>query len=410
MWLGASNGSRRARWALWLSAGALAAVVGAVIGAIQWVRVQDTQSSESCHSAPVGTGGKGGKGAMLATTTAFAPTDAGSLQPVSPEGHSPTGHGVSARNAMVKIPAGTYWVGAQSPTLRDALPVHRVRLDSFAIDETEVTNGAYAEFVRATGYVTVAERAPRAEDFPNVPRENLVAGSAVFYPTEGPVPLDNHLRWWRYVRGAQWRYPLGTEVGVTAHVDHPVVHVAYEDAEAYCRWRGKRLPTETEFEVAARGGLDRRKYVWGDDLTSEGKWLANIWQGAFPHHNTREDGFQTTAPVKSFPPNGYGLFDMAGNVWEWCSDWYRHDEYARRTAGGLRNVVANPVGPQRQNQSTDPSEPGVAKRVQRGGSFLCTDEYCSAYMPGARGKGAPDTGTNHVGFRCARSATNPSGS
>lgn len=303
---------------------------------------------------------------------------------------------------MKYIPEGVFYMGAQSDKLEDSLPVHRVKVDGFYIDVTEVTNDAFARFVQATHYQTVAERAPTKEEFPTAPPENLKAGSVVFSPPAGPVPLDNHLQWWSFVHGADWRHPIGPKSSIEGYGQHPVVHVAYADAQAYCRWKGARLPTEAEFEYAARGGLDRKRFVWGDTFQPSGKWMANTWQGAFPYRNDKKDGFITTAPVKSFPPNGFGLYDMAGNVWEWCSDWYRHNEYTLRAKAN--EVVENPAGPSNASQSTDPAEPGIAKRVHRGGSFLCTDEYCSAYMPGARGKGAPDTGTNHLGFRCVKSA------
>jgi formylglycine-generating enzyme required for sulfatase activity len=300
---------------------------------------------------------------------------------------------------MVWIPGGTFWRGSDNPRMRDALPVHQVAVDGFWMDTTAVTNEQFAQFVEATGYVTVAERTPEAKDFPGAPPENLVAGSVVFSPPKGPVPLDNHLRWWNYVKGASWRHPEGPESDLKSREKHPVLQVAWDDAVAYAKWAGKRLPTEAEFEFAARGGLERKRYAWGDDLRPDGKWMANIWQGRFPYENTAEDGYRATAPVGSFPANGYGLYDVAGNVWEWCSDWYRHDYYAKLAAG--TQPVRNPQGP---NDSFDPSEPGTAKRVMRGGSYLCTDQYCTAYEVGARGKGAPDSGTNHVGFRCVRTS------
>src|SRR5262249_38690421 len=203
--------------------------------------------------------------------------------------------------------------------------------------------------------------------------------------------------WWRYVPGASWRHPEGPASSLVGRGRHPVVHVAWEDAAAYARWASKRLPTEAEWEFAARGGLDRKRYVWGDELTPGGKWRANIGQGHFPDRNSAADGFRGTAPVASFPANGYGLYDMAGNVWEWTADWYRPDTYQRQAAAG--GVTRNPQGP---GDSLDPAEPGIPKRGQRGGSFLCSDQYCTRYLPGARGKGAVDTGTSHVGFRCVR--------
>jgi formylglycine-generating enzyme required for sulfatase activity len=299
---------------------------------------------------------------------------------------------------MVLIPGGEFSMGSEEPMMGDdARPVHRVAVDSFWMDTTEVTNEQFATFVEATRYVTVAERTPRAEDFPGAPLENLVAGSVVFSAPPKPVPLDNHFQWWTYVTGANWRHPEGPESDLTGRMKHPVVHVAYEDAVAYATWAGKRLPTEAEWEFAARGGLDRKAYVWGDEFRPGGRYMANSFQGHFPDENTADDGYKATAAVGSFPPNGFGLYDMAGNVWEWVSDWYRPDYYKTLAATGA--VSRNPQGPP---DSFDPSEPGTKKRVHKGGSFLCTDQYCARYMPGGRGKGEPDTGTDHLGFRCVR--------
>jgi formylglycine-generating enzyme len=300
---------------------------------------------------------------------------------------------------MVWIPGGEFWMGSDEPDFADARPWHKVHVDGFWMDRTEVTNAQFAAFVKATGYVTVAERKPRAEDYPDAPPENLIAGSVVFTPPDGPVPLDSHYQWWSYVPGADWRHPTGPGSSIEGKAQHPVVHIAYPDAVAFCQWAGKRLPTEAEFEYAARGGLDRARYVWGDEFQPGGHFMANTFQGHFPDTNTAEDGFVATAPVGSFPPNGYGLVDMAGNVWEWTSDWYRPDYYATLAAAG--GVARNPQGP---DTSYDPSEPGTRKRVHRGGSFLCTDQYCSRYCPGGRGKGEMDTGTNHLGFRCVMAA------
>jgi sulfatase modifying factor 1 len=304
---------------------------------------------------------------------------------------------VPARDGMVWIPGGEFMMGSDEPEFEDARPWHRVFVDGFWMDKTEVTNQQFDEFVRATGYVTVAERTPRAEDYPGAPPENLVAGSVVFTPPPQAVPLDTHYRWWSYVKGADWRHPNGPDSNLDGKANHPVVHIAYEDALAYCTWAKKRLPTEAEFEFAARGGLDHKRFVWGDEFQPGGKFMANTFQGHFPDTNTAEDGFAATAPVGSFPPNGYGLYDIAGNVWEWTSDWYRPDYY--QTLADIGGVVRNPTGPA---ESFDPSEPGTTKRVHRGGSYLCTDQYCTRYSPGGRGKGELDTGTNHLGFRCVR--------
>jgi formylglycine-generating enzyme required for sulfatase activity len=308
---------------------------------------------------------------------------------------------------MVWIPGGEFSMGAADPAdgrdvvgmqaTADSRPIHRVAVDGFWMDRTEVTNDQFAAFVKATGYVTVAERTPRAEDFPGVPAASLVPGSAVFSPPDHAVPLDTDLRWWTYAKGANWRQPLGPGSSIKGTGNHPVVHVAYEDAEAYARWARKRLPTEAEWEFAARGGLTGALYVWGDEFRPGGRWMANSHQGHFPDHDAASDGAAGVAAVGQFPANGYGLFDVAGNVWEWVSDWYRPDYYATLAATG--GTVRNPAGPP---APFDPAEPGVAKRVHRGGSFLCTDQYCSRYMVGTRGKGEVTTGTNHLGFRCVR--------
>jgi sulfatase modifying factor 1 len=299
-----------------------------------------------------------------------------------------------ASAGMIWIPGGQFWMGSDDAHMPDTKPWHRVYVDGYWMDRTEVTNEQFALFVKATGYVTVAERKPRAADFPTAPPENLIAGSVVFTPPTHAVSLNNRFQWWSYAAGANWRHPEGPASDIQNRMNHPVVHIAYDDAVAYCKWAGKRLPTEAEFEFASRGGLDRKRYVWGDEFMPRGKHMANTFQGTFPDTNTAEDGYTGTAPVGSFPANGYGLFDMAGNVWEWTSDWYRADYYQTLAASG--KIAVNPAGPA---DSFDPSEPGVAKRVQRGGSFLCADQYCSRYITGGRGKGEPDTGTSHLGFR-----------
>ncbi len=298
---------------------------------------------------------------------------------------------------MVWIPGGQFWMGAADDHMTDARPWHRVYVDGYWMDKTDVTNNQFSRFVRATGYVTVAERTPRAEDYPGALPGKLIPGSVVFSPPDHAVALNNQFQWWNYVPGANWRHPEGPKSDIKGRMDHPVVHIAYEDAVAYCNWAGKRLPTEAEFEFASRGGLDRKQYAWGNEFMPGGKHMANTFQGHFPDTNTSEDGYPATSPVGSYPANGYGLSDMAGNVWEWTSDWYRPDYYQTLAATG--EIAMNPRGPA---DSFDPNEPGVQKRVHRGGSFLCTDQYCSRYIAGGRGKGELDTGTNHLGFRCVR--------
>ncbi len=304
---------------------------------------------------------------------------------------------------MVWIPGGEFSMGSDTPEARaDEKPVHRVRVAPFWMDQTEVTNAAFGRFVAATGYQTTAERKPLWEDLakqlppgtPKPPDEVLVPGSLVFTPTDGPVPLDNHARWWRWQPGADWRHPRGPDDSIEGMENHPAVHISWEDAAAYAAWAGKRLPTEAEWEFAARGGLDGKPFVWGDAKPTEGASRANIWQGTFPNKNLARDGFSGTAPVKSFPPNGYGLYDMAGNVWEWVADWYRNDTFEKRAQ---RQAIENPQGP---NDSFDPQEPYTSKRVIRGGSYLCNESYCSGYRPSARMKTDPLTGLSHTGFRC----------
>ena len=281
----------------------------------------------------------------------------------------------------------------------DALPAHLVAVDGFWMDRTPVTNAEFGRFVAATGYRTVAERALNPADFPGVPAASLVPGSAVFRATADPVPLDNPLRWWRYTPGASWTHPEGPRSSLRDRADHPVVHIAFEDAVAYGNWAGKRLPTEAEFEFAARGGLDRQRYAWGNEMRPGNRDVANTWHGRFPARDDGEDGYAGTSPVTAFPPNGFGLYDMGGNVWHWCSDWYRPDHYAELAAAG--GVPRNPAGP---SSSNDPDEPGAAKRVVRGGSYLCTDQYCARYLVGSRGKAEISSGASNLGFRLVRSA------
>ena len=317
----------------------------------------------------------------------------------------PTGDS-SAPAGMVWIPGGEFMMGGDPASeglcgmpglVRDATPIHEVYVDGFWMDKTEVTNEEFEMFVKATGYVTVAERAPTKEEFPTAPIENLVAGSVVFTASKHEIPLNDHLQWWRYQKGANWRHPDGPDSDLTGKAKLPVVHISYYDAEAYAKWANKRLPTEAEWEFAARGGKPADLYTWGNDLKPGGRWMANIYQGQFPVKDIGDDGFEGIAPVARFPANPFGLYDMAGNVWEWCSDWYRHDYYLQLASSG--NVARNPKGP---DSPFDPAEPMEKKRVHRGGSFLCTDQYCTRYMVGTRGKGEVNTGTNHLGFRCVK--------
>src|SRR5688572_23234659 len=300
---------------------------------------------------------------------------------------------------MAWVPGGTFWMGCEGCGMPDALPSHLVEVGGFWMDRAPVTNAEFERFVKATGYRTVAERPLDAKDFPGVPKEMLTPGSAVFAPTTRPVPLDNPLQWWRYTPGASWKHPAGAGTDLRGRADHPVVHIAFEDAQAYAKWAGKRLPTEAEFEFAARGGLDRNLYPWGNELAPGSKPAANIWQGTFPAKDRGEDGYTGTSPVTAFPANGFGLYDMGGNVWQWCADWYRPDYFATVAAQGA--VARDPRGPA---DSFDPQEPGAAKRVVKGGSYLCTDQYCARYLVGSRGKAEVNSGASNLGFRLVRNS------
>ena len=294
---------------------------------------------------------------------------------------------------MVWIPGGTFTMGSDDKPVEK--PAHRVVLEAFWMDATEVTNAQFRAFVEATGHITTAEKIPRKEDFPpdirpQIDESMLQPGANNFRPSPEPIPLDNELAWWEYMKGASWRLPLGP-AGPPARDSDPVVCVNWDDATAYATWAGKRLPTEAEWEFAARGGLSGQRYAWGNELKPSGKWMMNIWQGPFPSRDDAEDGFPGLAPVQSFPPNHYGLYDMAGNAWEWTADWYQSDYYAH-------SPEYNPKGAE---PSSD-NHQGLPSKLIRGGSWLCNDCYCEGYRPAARQFTTPDTSSNHLGFRCVK--------
>ncbi|MDP5200157.1 formylglycine-generating enzyme family protein [Flavobacterium sp. DG2-3] len=339
-----------------------------------------------CHETPTN------------TASEFKPTVENKFKPA-----------VKAPKGMVWIPGGEFSMGSNvedeslcsiKGVTKDAAPIHRVYVDGYYMDETEVTNEEFEKFVKATGYVTVAEQKPTKEEFPTANEEDLITGSVIFTPTPSAVNLNNFLQWWRYEPGADWRHPDGPQSSIKGKENYPVVHVVYEDAEAYAKWAGKRLPTEAEWEFAARGGKTGNLYAWGNNLKPDGKFQANIYQGHFPikDGDTGEDGFKGIAPTKQYAPNAYGLYDMAGNVWEWVHDWYSVDYYKSLAENG--KTIKNPQGPSAYN---DPNDPSQIKRVHRGGSFLCTDQYCTRYMVGTRGKGEYRSAANHLGFRCVKS-------
>jgi formylglycine-generating enzyme required for sulfatase activity len=298
---------------------------------------------------------------------------------------------------MVWIPGGTFLMGSDRAYPEEA-PAHKVKVAGFWIGAHAVTNAEFARFVDATGYVTVAERPADPADYPGAQPELLVPASVVFKKSRGPVDLSNPYNWWTYVAGADWRHPRGPDTSIDNLLDHPVVHVAFEDVEAYTKWRGQELPTEAEWEFAARGGLDGAEFAWGNEYMPKGRPMANTWQGEFPWQNRAEDGYEWTAPVGSFPPNGYGLYDMAGNVWEWTTDWFQ--DHCRNIKSACC-TIDNPRGGE-PNQSFDPRTPTIKipRKVMKGGSYLCAPNYCRRYRPAARMPQPIDTSTCHLGFRC----------
>jgi sulfatase modifying factor 1 len=312
--------------------------------------------------------------------------------------------GKATAEGMVHIPSGEFLMGAADKEGRpDEYPQHTVRVKGFWMDATEVTNAQFRKFTEATGYITTAERKVDWEELkkqlpagtPKPPDSELEPSSLVFTPSSHPIPLNNAAQWWQWTKGADWKHPQGPQSNINGKDNYPVVQVSWEDAMAYAKWAGKRLPTEAEWEFAARAGLTGQPYTWGNERVDKASIKTNIWQGDFPYKNTVQDGFTGAAPVRSFASNAYGLYDIAGNVWEWCADWYSNDYYSQ-CAG---KTMDNPPG---SASPYDPDEPTIPKRVVRGGSFLCHASYCASYRVSARMKTSPDTGLEHTGFRCVK--------
>ena len=316
------------------------------------------------------------------------------MNPTTAERPSPAS--APSRPGMVWIAGTTFQMGSDRHYPEEA-PAHRACVDGFWMDTHTVTNREFKRFVEATGYVTVAERPADPAEYPGADPAMLLPASVVFVKAPRALNLDDHYQWWRYVQGADWRHPGGPQTSLQGLWDHPVVQVAFEDAEAYARWTGKSLPTEAEWEFAARGGLDGAEFVWGDELMPSGKPMANTWQGEFPWQNLLEDGFETTAPVGTFPPNGFGLYDMAGNVWQWTTDWFQDHARIKKACC----TIVNPRGAAR-DESFDARTPGVRipRKVIKGGSFICAPNYCRRYRPAARMAQEVNSATCHIGFRC----------
>ena len=361
-------------------------------------------------------------GALLVSAAAIGgyllgPYLSGSPPPVTNGPRVIEGDGVQAPKSMVWIPGGEFMMGSEHVLARpNERPAHRVRLHGFWMDRTHVTNAQFAAFVSATGYVTTAEHQPDWETLrvqvpegtPRPPDSQMVAGAMVFVGTGQPVPLDDWSRWWAFVPGADWRHPQGPGSDIAGKDDHPVVQVSYEDAQAFAHWSGKRLPTEAEWEFAARGGLEQATYSWGEEFTVNGQRMANTWDTQarpFPVVSARAGGAAGTSRVKTFPANGYGLYDMTGNAWQWVADWYRADYFQQLSGQGL---VQDPHGPP---DSYDPEDrftpPRAPKRVTRGGSFLCNQDYCLSYRPSARRGNDPYNPMSHIGFRLVMDAEPP---
>jgi formylglycine-generating enzyme required for sulfatase activity len=305
---------------------------------------------------------------------------------------------VTKPDKMAWINGGTFMMGSDHHYPEEA-PAHPVTVDGFWIDRTPVTNAEFARFVETTGHVTLAEQPANPADYPGAKAELLAPASVVFTPPRHRVDMRDPYNWWSYVRGADWRHPRGPETSIDGLENHPVVHIAYQDAEAYCAWAGRELPSEAEWEYAARGGLEAADFAWGGELEPDGRILANTWQGEFPVQNLVRDGFQWTSPVEAFPPNGYGLFDMIGNVWEWTADWYQDHRKAVRPCCGSVNPKGGVI-----DLSHDSRAPysRIPRKVMKGGSHLCAPNYCRRYRPAARMGQPIDTSTCHLGFRCIR--------
>ena len=300
---------------------------------------------------------------------------------------------------MVALPGGVFTMGSDRFYPEEA-PARQIRVDAFSIDVMPVTNAQFAQFVEATGHVTFAEIAPDPADYPGMPPEMAKAGSLVFEPTKGPVDLRS-LAWWDFRFGANWRQPQGPGSSIETLMDHPVVHVSHGDAEAYAKWAGKSLPTEAEWEYAAWGGMDGQDYAWGDSLAPDGAMMANYWQGEFPHRNDLTDGYLSTSPVGHYPPNGFGLYDMVGNVWEWTADWYGAPKIEAKPKGSCC-IPANPRGASQSDSIARGDSSQIPRKVMKGGSHLCAESYCRRYRPASRYAQPVDTTTGHVGFRCIR--------
>ena len=306
---------------------------------------------------------------------------------------------------MLWIPGGTFEMGSANPNYPEEGPIHKVTVSGFWIDKYPVTNKQFQKFVKATGYITFAEKPPKAEDYPDANPELLVSGSAVFIKPDRPVD-PRSLCWWQYIPSANWRHPEGPKSSIKGRENHPVVHIVYEDALAYAQWSGKQLPTEAQWEFAARGGLEGKEFAWGDEFMPQGKLMANTWQGQFPWQHLKSQPPGTQA-IGSYPPNGYGLYDLIGNVWEWTNDWYREQHPENPTKSCC--TVKNPKGGT-ENESYErhiPASMQKPRKVLKGGSFLCAPNYCSRYRPAARYPEAIDTSTNHIGFRCVMNLSEP---